>query len=321
MSAFIAGLGGAFLSIAQKNVNYANNFAPVPALFWLVLVVSLSSRTVTGAAQAGGVFMLFDAVILKGAFLGWILGGQSRIPGLFPIEPQWRFVLFGSPRSSTRSTPKVSVRHPPSPPGSTPGWPGGAAARRRQVRPTRRACPVLSTHPHRPANPSRRRDERAARGHHDHQVVLRHTALDGVDLHVAEGERVGLIGPNGAGKTTFFDCLLGINPQTSGSFTFDGRVIDGLSVHRRAKAGIGRTFQRIELFADTTVREHLLIAERVRNGAARSGRTSSVEVVPRSRRRTRPTPSSSCSGSPTWPTTRSRRSAWARVASSRSVEP
>ena len=95
VSAFIAGLGGAFLSIAQKNVNYANNFAPVPALFWLVLVVSLSSRTVTGAAQAGGVFMLFDAVVLKGAFLGWILGGQSRIPGLFPIEPKWRFVLFG----------------------------------------------------------------------------------------------------------------------------------------------------------------------------------------------------------------------------------
>jgi branched-chain amino acid transport system permease protein len=95
VSAFIAGLGGAFLSIAQKNVNYGNNFAPVPALFWLVLVVSLSSRTVTGAAQAGGVFMLFDAVILKGAFLGWILGGQSQIPGLFPIDPKWRFVLFG----------------------------------------------------------------------------------------------------------------------------------------------------------------------------------------------------------------------------------
>jgi branched-chain amino acid transport system permease protein len=95
VSAFIAGLGGGLLSIAQENVNYANNFAPVPALFWLVLVVSLSSRTVTGAAQAGAVFMLFDAVILKGAFLGWILGAESRIPGLFPIDPQWRFVLFG----------------------------------------------------------------------------------------------------------------------------------------------------------------------------------------------------------------------------------
>jgi branched-chain amino acid transport system ATP-binding protein len=91
-------------------------------------------------------------------------------------------------------------------------------------------------------------------------------ALDGVDLEVQEGERVGLIGPNGAGKTTFFNCLLGINPQTSGTVVFDGRDIGALSVHRRAQAGIGRTFQRIELFADTTVREHLLIAERVRNG-------------------------------------------------------
>jgi len=91
-------------------------------------------------------------------------------------------------------------------------------------------------------------------------------ALDGVDLEVAEGERVGLIGPNGAGKTTFFNCLLGISPQTTGSIAFDGQDLGGMSVHRRARAGIGRTFQRIELFSDTTVREHLLIAERIRNG-------------------------------------------------------
>jgi branched-subunit amino acid ABC-type transport system permease component len=95
VSAFIAGLGGAMLAISQENVNYANNFAPTAALFWLVLVVSLSARTVAGAAQAGGAFALFDAVILKGAFLGWILGGASRIPDVFPISPQWRFVLFG----------------------------------------------------------------------------------------------------------------------------------------------------------------------------------------------------------------------------------
>ena len=48
---------------------------------------------------------------------------------------------------------------------------------------------------------------------------------------------------------------------------FDGRDITGLPVHRRSRAGIGRTFQRIELFADSTVREHLLIAERLRNGS------------------------------------------------------
>ncbi len=92
------------------------------------------------------------------------------------------------------------------------------------------------------------------------------SALTDVDLTVDEGERVGLIGPNGAGKTTLFNCILGVIPLTAGAITFDGRDISTLPVHRRARAGIGRTFQRIELFSDTTVREHLLIAERIRNG-------------------------------------------------------
>lgn len=95
ISAFIAGLGGAMLSIHQENVNYASNFSPFAALFWMVLVVSLGARTVEGAAQAGATFTLFDAVILKGAFLGWILRDSSRIPGLFPISGKWIFVLFG----------------------------------------------------------------------------------------------------------------------------------------------------------------------------------------------------------------------------------
>jgi ABC-type branched-subunit amino acid transport system permease subunit len=84
VSAFIAGLGGAMLSIQQENVNYGSNFAPSVALFWLVLVVSLGSRTVEGAAQAGAAFALFDAVLLS-----------DRIPALFPISSEWRFILFG----------------------------------------------------------------------------------------------------------------------------------------------------------------------------------------------------------------------------------
>ncbi len=92
------------------------------------------------------------------------------------------------------------------------------------------------------------------------------TALDQVSITVGPGERVGLIGPNGAGKTTFFNCLLGILQPDEGHVIFDGRDISQHPVHRRAKAGIGRTFQRIELFSDTTVIEHLLIAERLRNG-------------------------------------------------------
>lgn len=95
ISAFIAGLGGAMLSIQQKNVNYPTNFSPFAALFWLVLVVSLGARTVEGAAQAGAAFALFDPIVLKGALFGWILRDPEKVPGFFPISAKWTFVLFG----------------------------------------------------------------------------------------------------------------------------------------------------------------------------------------------------------------------------------
>jgi branched-chain amino acid transport system ATP-binding protein len=91
-------------------------------------------------------------------------------------------------------------------------------------------------------------------------------ALDDVSLEVHSGERVGLIGPNGAGKTTLFNCMLGMIPLNGGVVSFDGRDLAGLPTYKRVKLGIARTFQRIELFGGSTVRDHLLIAERVRNG-------------------------------------------------------
>ncbi len=93
------------------------------------------------------------------------------------------------------------------------------------------------------------------------------TALDDVSLEVGQGELVGLIGPNGAGKTTLFNCVLGVLRADGGSVLFAGRDLGGIPVHRRARLGIGRTFQRIELFAGMTPREHLLVAERVRRGS------------------------------------------------------
>jgi branched-chain amino acid transport system ATP-binding protein len=92
------------------------------------------------------------------------------------------------------------------------------------------------------------------------------TALDQVSLDVEPEEIVGLIGPNGAGKTTFFNCLLGLLKPDGGQVMFDGRDLSRVPTHRRARLGIGRTFQRIELFGGMSPREHFLVAERVRNG-------------------------------------------------------
>lgn len=95
VSGFLAGLGGALLSIQQKNVNYATNFAPFAALFWMVIVVSLGARTVEGASYSGASFALLDRLVLRGALLTWILRSEEILPGVFPISPKWRFVLFG----------------------------------------------------------------------------------------------------------------------------------------------------------------------------------------------------------------------------------
>lgn len=94
-------------------------------------------------------------------------------------------------------------------------------------------------------------------------------ALDDVDLEVGAGERVGLIGPNGAGKTTCFNCVLGVARIDAGTVELNGRDISRLPVSKRAGLGIGRTFQRIELFPGNTVRDHLFVAERVRRRTGR----------------------------------------------------
>jgi len=90
-------------------------------------------------------------------------------------------------------------------------------------------------------------------------------ALDDVSIDVGEAEAVGLVGPNGAGKTTFFNCLLGLLRPDAGRVTFKGHDLARMSIHRRARLGIGRTFQRVELFGGLTVGDHLLIAERARS--------------------------------------------------------
>jgi ABC-type branched-subunit amino acid transport system permease subunit/ABC-type branched-subunit amino acid transport system ATPase component len=86
------------------------------------------------------------------------------------------------------------------------------------------------------------------------------TALSEVSMTVRPGEVVGLLGPNGAGKTTLIDAVTGYNRITAGSVRWDGDDMTSWSPHRRARAGLSRSFQSLELFDDLTVRENLLAA-------------------------------------------------------------
>ncbi len=91
-------------------------------------------------------------------------------------------------------------------------------------------------------------------------------ALKDVSVTVAAGEAVGLVGPNGAGKTTLFNCMCGQLRPSSGTVTFDGHVLDNMPAHMRARLGIRRTFQRVEVFPELSVRDHMMVAERARRG-------------------------------------------------------
>lgn len=110
-------------------------------------------------------------------------------------------------------------------------------------------------------------------------------ALDGVSLSVAPGEVCGLIGANGAGKTTLFDVVSGVRGPDAGRVRFDGRDVTRWSPHRRARAGLRRTFQRVQVFGWLTVAENLLVAQEWRGG----GGGAVADLVAAPTRRTRET--------------------------------
>jgi len=94
-------------------------------------------------------------------------------------------------------------------------------------------------------------------------------AVHDITFEIGAGESVGLVGPNGAGKTTLFNCVCGQLRNDRGDILFEGRPLSGLPTFKRARLGIGRTYQKVEVFTDMTVRDHLMVAERARRGEGR----------------------------------------------------
>ena len=103
-------------------------------------------------------------------------------------------------------------------------------------------------------------------------------ALDGIDLEVMPGERLGLIGPNGSGKSTLVNCICGTLQNETGNVRFDGNDLNGLAAHQRTHRGVARSFQLPRPFHSMNLvdnlRVPLLYTVHARMGPLRSTRRS-----------------------------------------------
>jgi branched-chain amino acid transport system ATP-binding protein len=84
-------------------------------------------------------------------------------------------------------------------------------------------------------------------------------ALDGINVDVAQGERLGLIGPNGSGKSTLVNCICGTLRNEDGSVLFDGKPLDGMTAHERTRLGLARSFQLPRPFMSMSVADNIRV--------------------------------------------------------------
>ena len=108
--------------------------------------------------------------------------------------------------------------------------------------------------------------------------------IDGLDLHVDEGEIVSVIGPNGAGKTTLFNLVTGVYEPDAGEIELEGRSLVGLAPHEISRLGVARTFQTLRLFLNMSVRENVMA---VQYGRTKATVLESMLQLPRARREDR----------------------------------
>jgi branched-chain amino acid transport system ATP-binding protein len=95
----------------------------------------------------------------------------------------------------------------------------------------------------------------------------RRVAVDGVSFEVEPGQILGVVGPSGSGKSMLFDCIFGRLAPTAGAVLLDGRPVTGLRAREMSRLGLARTFQRVQLFPQLTVRDNLIAAGQEHRGS------------------------------------------------------
>ena len=253
IASFLAGMGGSLLGYSRGQLS-AESFAVLVGLSFLALAYLSGITSVTGAiiaglfAPLGIVYVAADRIAPLGKWYQFLAGASLVITAIFFSEG-----VAGAYRQNLRR-----LR----------AWRAG----RRAVAAVREGIhledAVDGASGDIPADPQHRR--RARPGSFDDAPVVLEVegltvrfgglnAVDNVSLRIREGQIVGLIGPNGAGKTTFVDALTGFVPSR-GQVAFCGRPLRREAPHERARLGLARTWQSLELFDDLTVRENVQVA-------------------------------------------------------------
>ncbi|HVL89902.1 MAG TPA: branched-chain amino acid ABC transporter permease/ATP-binding protein [Actinomycetota bacterium] len=230
VSGVLAGIAGNLIMIDQRTAN-ADQFSFKWSLFYLAIAAVGGLTRLGGAAAAAALFAALNEIFFRLTFLNGYLelvsGGLLLIAILARAEPVRKLLA----RRSAVEAPRAMLDPPQLPAAAAPPSANGQGP----------PPPALE-----------------ASG-----ITVRFgglTAVGEASLRVERGETVGLIGPNGAGKTTMFNAIGGMNSPQAGSVSIAGRVVTALGVHERAALGMGRTFQAIQLFKESTVFDNLMVA-------------------------------------------------------------
>jgi sulfate-transporting ATPase len=250
IGAFIAGLGGSLMAYQAQNVN-SSPFTAIGglALFttaYLAGITSVSGGLLAGVISSGGVvFFLLSDVFDVSNWYSVIVGLSVIVTVIF--NPEGVVGPFHAKLEARRM--RAPARAPVQAPVRAEAQPGDRAA---------------------PSAEAGLASPRVSSGSGEallrvHGLTVRYggvVAVNDLGFTVPEGGIIGLIGPNGAGKTTTMDAICGF-AGCQGAIELAGRALHGLTPHRRAALGLGRTFQSAGLYEDLTVEENVVVGQQV----------------------------------------------------------
>ena len=235
ISAFLAAIAGALMGVAQTTVS-ADSYPPLLSLTWFALVVIVVGNEPWYALMAAAALTLVPSYVTDPDTATWL----QLAFGATAVALALRGGIPAVPRTIRQTLDRVGRR-----PAAAPAVSAAAAV-------AGRADGTLVTLPTAP-EPFELRSDRI-------RVQFGGlVAVDELSLSARTGRITGLIGPNGAGKTTTFDVLSGLRRPDAGSVHLGEADLTRTSPSARARAGIGRTFQKMELFDSLTVRENVAI--------------------------------------------------------------